>query len=256
MTPTNTNPDLQPAMMISWVEEDRSHRARRNPHPQAVHLPLPTWIVAHGTTRKTSDLHNYAKYADGEELTEEEPGYKYYDNGGPSDENIPGGGVKVVGRHTRDRSSLMSMSGLMDRAKRHGGNARQQLFGHESPIDRVGTTKLAGGTLLQLTRTPPIHEKKGFSLDGITSLFGRKKVDPSSLGPRIIMLNNRPANASNRWVDNHVLHGEIQHRNLPPEIPPRTIFQICQPVLLVYRRPAASPGRLPHESIHNHCGHS
>lgn len=34
--------------------------------------------------------------------------------------------------------------------------------------------------------------------------FGGKKVDPSTLGPRVIHLNNPPANAVNKYVDNHV----------------------------------------------------
>jgi phospholipid-transporting ATPase len=34
--------------------------------------------------------------------------------------------------------------------------------------------------------------------------FGRGAPDPSTLGPRIIHLNNPPANAANKYVDNHV----------------------------------------------------
>lgn len=34
--------------------------------------------------------------------------------------------------------------------------------------------------------------------------FGRRKVDPSTLGPRIIHLNNPPANAAGKYVDNHI----------------------------------------------------
>lgn len=34
--------------------------------------------------------------------------------------------------------------------------------------------------------------------------FGRSKPDPSTLGPRIIHLNNPPANAANKYVDNHI----------------------------------------------------
>lgn len=34
--------------------------------------------------------------------------------------------------------------------------------------------------------------------------FGGRRVDPSTLGPRIIHLNNPPANAVNKYVDNHV----------------------------------------------------
>ena len=34
--------------------------------------------------------------------------------------------------------------------------------------------------------------------------FGRQKIDPSTLGPRIIHLNNPPANALGKYVDNHI----------------------------------------------------
>src|SRR5208282_5042236 len=34
--------------------------------------------------------------------------------------------------------------------------------------------------------------------------FSRGKPDPSTLGPRIIHLNNPPANAANKYIDNHI----------------------------------------------------
>ena len=152
---------------------------------------------------QTSDLHNYAKYGDGEELTEEYSGYKYYDNGGPADEHIPGGGVQVVGRHKRDRTSLMSMAGVMDRAKGMLGMRDSNYSDmnlpltepgfHHSRVDTTGTDD-----------TPPVREKKEFTFDNIKDMFTRKKVDPSKLGPRIIHLNNTPANSTNKWADNHV----------------------------------------------------
>ena len=39
---------------------------------------------------------------------------------------------------------------------------------------------------------------------GLPTFLGRNKPDPSTLGPRIIHLNNPPANALNKYVDNHV----------------------------------------------------
>src|ERR1700761_1241396 len=65
--------------------------------------------------------------------------------------------------------------------------------GRRSRVDTAGTDE-----------TPPGREKKEFSFDNIKDMFGRKKVDPSTLGPRIIHLNNSPANSANKWVDNHV----------------------------------------------------
>jgi phospholipid-transporting ATPase len=34
--------------------------------------------------------------------------------------------------------------------------------------------------------------------------FRRNKIDPATLGPRVIYLNNSPANAANKYVDNHI----------------------------------------------------
>jgi phospholipid-transporting ATPase len=153
---------------------------------------------------QTSDLHNYAKYGDGEELTEEESHYKYYDNGGPSDDHIPGGGVQVVGRHNpRDRSSLLSMSGLVDRAKGIVGIRDSNYSDMHLPLTESGMRNSRVDTV-GTDDTPPVREKKEFSFDTVKAIFGRKKVDPSTLGPRIIHLNNSPANGANKWVDNHV----------------------------------------------------
>ncbi|QSS64011.1 P-type ATPase [Histoplasma capsulatum] len=48
-----------------------------------------------------------------------------------------------------------------------------------------------------------LKEKK-FSASDFKFGFGRRKVDPSTLGPRVILFNNSPANAANRYVDNHI----------------------------------------------------
>ncbi|KAJ3475260.1 hypothetical protein NLG97_g9523 [Lecanicillium saksenae] len=44
----------------------------------------------------------------------------------------------------------------------------------------------------------------GFDLGNFKFGFGSRKPDPSTLGPRIIYLNNPPANAENKYVDNHI----------------------------------------------------
>ncbi|KAJ5669043.1 phospholipid-transporting ATPase [Penicillium macrosclerotiorum] len=50
----------------------------------------------------------------------------------------------------------------------------------------------------------PRGERKKFRASDIISVFGRRKVDPSTLGPRMIQLNNPPANATHKFVSNHV----------------------------------------------------
>lgn len=50
----------------------------------------------------------------------------------------------------------------------------------------------------------PTARQSKFSLEKFKSAIGRRKVDPASLGPRMIELNNAPLNSANKWVDNHV----------------------------------------------------
>ncbi len=153
---------------------------------------------------QTSDLNNYVRYGDGEEFGEDDSAYKYYDATGPSDENIPGGGVKVVGRHHgRDRSSLMSMGAVMDRAKGMLGMRDSNYSDMALPLTEAGMqhSRVDSTGAEDMSST---HRKKGFDFEGFKGIFSRKQVDPATLGPRIISLNNPAANAANRWVDNHI----------------------------------------------------
>lgn len=153
---------------------------------------------------QTSDLHNYAQYGDGGEDGEDDGGYKYYDAGGPSDDNIPGGGVKVVGsQHARNRTSLMSMAGMVDRAKGMLGMRDSNYSDMNLPLTEAGLQNSRVDTA-GTEETHPVPEKKAFSWDDVKAMFGRKKVDPSTLGPRIIHLNNPGVNGANRWADNHI----------------------------------------------------
>ncbi len=45
---------------------------------------------------------------------------------------------------------------------------------------------------------------KRFDMGNFKFGFGRGKPDPATLGPRIIHLNNPPANSVNKYVDNHI----------------------------------------------------
>ena len=157
------------------------------------------------TYSQTSDLHKYSRYADVDDYPEEDrSAQRYYDAAGASDENIPGGGVRVVGGgHTQNRNSILSMGGgIMGKAKNMLGMGPDY-----SEMDLPLTENGARGSRVDTAATedsaiPP--EKKQSSMDSIKSMFGRRKVDPATLGPRIIQLNNPSANSANRWADNHV----------------------------------------------------
>lgn len=156
------------------------------------------------TYSQTNDLNNYSRYDD-EVNDESSSNFGYYDRGGPSDENIPGGGVHVVSRgHGRNRSSMMTIGGIVDRAKGALGMGQHSNYSEmDLPLTENGTRHSRADT----NGTDEMHvppEKKSFSLDTLKSIFTRGKVDPATLGPRIIGVNNTAANASNKWADNHV----------------------------------------------------
>lgn len=148
---------------------------------------------------QTSDLHNLNRFDDDVSNEDYSSTYKYYD-GRASDDHIPGGGIHVVKNgHDRNRTSIMSMGGLVDRARGMLGQREDysdmNLPLTERRVDTAGTDELPGGQY---------EAKKKFSLDSVTSIFKRKKVDPATLGPRMIMLNDPATNKSNGWVDNHI----------------------------------------------------
>ncbi|KGQ00845.1 hypothetical protein PAAG_12472 [Paracoccidioides lutzii Pb01] len=72
------------------------------------------------------------------------------------------------------------------------------------PLTETGaraTTADTAGTEDDITTSKP---KKKFRAGDFKFGFGRRIIDPSTLGPRIIMFNNSPANAANKYVDNHI----------------------------------------------------
>ena len=163
--------------------------------------PAPPRIPYSDNTRaysQTSDLHNLNRFEDDLSNEDYQSTYKYYDGPRSSDDAIPGGGVQVVRHgHDRNRSSLMSMGGMMDRARGMLGKREDysdmNLPLTERRVDTAGTDEHTHH-----------EEKKKFNLDSITSIFKRKKVDPATLGPRMIMLNDPATNKNNGWVDNHI----------------------------------------------------
>ena len=64
-----------------------------------------------------------------------------------------------------------------------------------------GQSRMDSGVAGQQGKQPG---SKKFAAGSFKFGFGRGKMDPSSVGPRIIHLNNIPANSANRYVDNHV----------------------------------------------------
>ena len=81
----------------------------------------------------------------------------------------------------------------------------------------------------------------------------RRKTDPVTLGPRVIQLNNSPANAANRWVDNHVSTAKYNVATFLPKFLYEQFLQVRQPFFLVHSHPTANPKCVTYESVHNDC---
>ncbi|QSS51826.1 P-type ATPase [Histoplasma capsulatum var. duboisii H88] len=151
---------------------------------------------------QTSDLHNYQRYSDDlNDFDDTRSAQGYY-----NDQNDMDGAIPVRDARARDRNSILSLGGgLVGRAK--------NMLGMKSPysemdlpltetgarsagVDTVGADDDGGSS-------SRLKEKK-FSASDFKFGFGRRKIDPSTLGPRVILFNNSPANAANRYVDNHI----------------------------------------------------
>ena len=149
------------------------------------------------TYSQTSDLNNYQRYSDMDDLPNDDRSMQgsYHQQAGA----VEAGSTPMVMSH-KNRNSILSMGGgLMGRAKvmlgmgpdysemdlpLHDGTANQQRTDSDDPADHIKQSK---------------PKKPGSNFK-----FGRGKPDPSTLGPRLIHLNNPPANAQNKYLDNHV----------------------------------------------------
>ena len=158
------------------------------------------------TYSQTSDLNNFSRYAD--DAGDDDSAYnKYYDGTGTSDEHLPGGRVNVVGpSHGRNRSSLMSMGGAMvDRAKGMLGRRDTNNYSEMNlPLTENGIRRRRVDTAGTDDAPPPTDKQSVGIIGTLMGVFGSREVDPSTLGPRIIHLNNSQANSGHGWVDNHV----------------------------------------------------
>lgn len=150
---------------------------------------------------QTSDLGNYQRYADDYSDEYPEDGNSYYQNGGGSTSGAQGG-FATDGRQTaRNRNSVLSMGGgILGRAKNMLGMG-QGYSEMDLPLTEPGSSHRNQDPSLGDAQA---KSSKKFDLGNFKFGFGRGKPDPSTLGPRVIHLNNPPANQANKYVDNHV----------------------------------------------------
>ncbi|KAL2834103.1 hypothetical protein BJY01DRAFT_259642 [Aspergillus pseudoustus] len=146
------------------------------------------------TYSQTSGLSNYQRYSI-DEYDDERATHGYYDMTGQdpmeSDSRM---------RQAKERNSILGLGGgLMGRAK-HMLGMKPEYSEMDLPLTEPGARAArVDSTHTEDGRAPKKPRKPSFKFG-----FGRGKVDPSTLGPRMIMLNNPPANATHKFVDNHV----------------------------------------------------
>ncbi|KAL9016500.1 MAG: hypothetical protein Q9185_006158 [Variospora sp. 1 TL-2023] len=170
--------------------------------PGASHGGAPSRPYLTGDTRtysQTSGLNNYQRYSDLDDFPEDDRSMQggFYDA-------AEGGSTPVVGGgRARNRSSVLSAGGgLIGRAKNMLG-MKPEYTEMDMPLRETGQTQSrvdSGGTQVYPPKPGPSRLRPSNFKFG----FGRGTPDPSTLGPRLIYLNNPPANSGNRYVDNHV----------------------------------------------------
>ncbi|PGG99918.1 hypothetical protein AJ80_09273 [Polytolypa hystricis UAMH7299] len=181
-----------PAQAVGEAASEQAG-AQQQQHPQDARF-----YQESGPTRsysQTSDHDNYQRYSDLDDFDDDRSMRDYYTD----DTAIP------RDARARERNSILSMGGgIMGRAKNMLG-IRPDYSEMDLPLTEAGVSgaeRVDTAGIDETVRAPP--PKKKFSPSAFKFGFGRRKPDPSTLGPRIILLNNAPANALNKYVDNHV----------------------------------------------------
>lgn len=144
---------------------------------------------------QTSELGNYQRYADDFDDYPED-GHSYYQHGGGMQ---PGASEAHARSNAHQRNSVLGLGGgLLGKAKNMLGMG-QGYSEMDLPLTEPGAQRTDSHPAEQ-----PVKSSKKFDMGNFKFGFGRGKPDPSTLGPRIIYLNNPPANTANKYVDNHV----------------------------------------------------
>ncbi len=170
-----------------------------NSQHDAQHRPPYLGADAIRTEFQTSGLNNYQRYTDFDDFPDDDRsiqgGYYHEDNteDGVHTHRVGSGGA-------RNRNSILGMGGgLMGRAKSMLGMA-PKYSEMDMPLTNTGSGQpRIDGDPQNKEPVRGRHKMSRFKFG-----FGRSKPDPSTMGPRIIHLNNPPANSVNRYVDNHV----------------------------------------------------
>lgn len=144
---------------------------------------------------QTSELGNYQRYADDFDDYPQDGASSYYQNDGSVQGDPRSSGARA---NARNRTSVLSLGGgFFGRVKNRLGMG-QGYSEMDLPLTEAGNERAPSADNTQQSQS------KGFDMGNFKFGFGRNKVDPATLGPRIIHLNNPSANAANKYVDNHI----------------------------------------------------
>ncbi|KAI1433937.1 hypothetical protein GGR50DRAFT_695569 [Xylaria sp. CBS 124048] len=176
---------------------ETTHPSVKNPAPGAGASGLrPPYMVNNDRQySQASDLGNYRRYADSlDDYPDEDQ--SYYQHGGGSGGSLSGADP-ARRESARKRNSVLGLGGgILGKAKSMLGMGEGY-----SEMD-LPLTEAGHGRSESYVTPPQAKQSKKFELSNFK--FGRSKPDPSTLGPRIIHLNNPPANAANKYIDNHI----------------------------------------------------
>lgn len=150
------------------------------------------------TYSQTSGLDNYRRYSL-DDYEDERSSHGYYNMDG-EDETVPS---SQHIRQAKERNSILGLGGgFMGRAKNMLGMG-PQYSEMDLPLTEAGARNARVDSADPDETTTPETQKKSRK-PGFKFGFGRRKADPSTLGPRTIVLNNPPANAVHKFINNYV----------------------------------------------------
>ncbi|KAI5780182.1 hypothetical protein DFH27DRAFT_362977 [Peziza echinospora] len=146
--------------------------------------PPPPDMSVVGRTPSSNSLGNYQPY---------------YDDHDYPDENRSSTGTTYQAEDAPDPTRRKRQSiGVVGKVKSMMGMGPQY-----SEMDLPLTETRPKDTITGASDQASLKDRKKDS-GKFTFGFGRQKIDPSTLGPRVIHLNNPPANALGKYVDNHI----------------------------------------------------
>ena len=146
---------------------------------------------------QTSDLGHYRDEDEVDGMPEDD--FEYYGTGG-LDDSAPEANIRSTA--ARNRNSIMSLGGgIMGKAKHMMGMA-PQYSEMDLPLTQHGVQPARANTDEDVPKTKQTDRSTpgGKFRFG----FGRGQQDVTNAGPRIIQLNNPPANAEKKYANNHV----------------------------------------------------